>query len=129
MRIKKVGRREMRKKELLIAHHRQNKCIFIYLSLCFFPFSFFLSPSLSLSLSHKEIYIYILTPSPNRIIYTSANLPQPPFILITTFNIALAYCLAVIIPDISSVFGLVGATSGCMIAFIFPCACFLKLER
>ena len=64
------------------------------------------------------------TPTP-----TSATISRNMHIGLTTTNVLASYILAVLIPDISSVFGLVGATAGCVIVFIFPCAAFIALER
>ena len=43
-----------------------------------------------------------------------------PYILITTTLSVLALLLSILVPDIQSIFGLVGATAGSIVVFIFP---------
>ena len=75
-----------------------------------------------------------LPPTTSSSLPPAACLPKSKLIdtethfVLTSFNVFLSYLLATAIPDITAVFGLVGATSGCVITFIFPCASFLQLE-
>ena len=60
-------------------------------------------------------------------IATSSDLPTGKRIAITTVNVLVSFILGTLFPNIGQVFGLVGATSGCVIVFIFPCLCFIKI--
>ena len=58
------------------------------------------------------------------------NIPHGKnFYIITVVMMVLCYCASVAIPDIEAIFGLVGATAGSVLIFMFPGACVLKLTE
>ena len=60
--------------------------------------------------------------------------PNEPFnmnlhMILTTSLVVIAMTMALITCDLGSVFELVGATSACALAYIFPPLCYVKLSK
>lgn len=56
-------------------------------------------------------------------------IPEARFKVITTFIVGFALCVALIIPSVELIIGLVGSTIGVAICIMFPAACFRKIIK
>ncbi|XP_055837820.1 putative sodium-coupled neutral amino acid transporter 10 [Episyrphus balteatus] len=60
---------------------------------------------------------------------TTGYIPETRFKTITAFIVVGSLCIALLIPSIELVIGLVGSTIGVAICIIFPAACFRKISK
>lgn len=60
---------------------------------------------------------------------TTGYIPESRFKTITTLIVLGSLCIALLIPSIELVIGLVGSTIGVAICIIFPAACFRKISK
>ncbi|XP_055919123.1 putative sodium-coupled neutral amino acid transporter 10 [Eupeodes corollae] len=60
---------------------------------------------------------------------TTGYIPEVRFKTITAFIVIGSLCIALLIPSIELVIGLVGSTIGIAICIIFPAACFRKISK